>query len=310
MQLAEWANPVGTGYPDEAARVERHLRAMQRRHRARDQRWEEVRQIRRGEFDSFPDVVSEAFPRNITQNFIQTTARDLAEMLAPLPSFNCSGASMRTDAERKRADIRTKIATNYVSNSRMEVQMLYGADHYWSYGMSVWYVEPDYSERMPRSVVEDPSGGYPEWDRWDRLRSYTKRFFHDAHVLADLFPEYEGRILKQAEESVGSESEWQLELIRYSNSDGTILCLGGKHPLVLEKIRHKTKRMPYVIARRPGFEPMEVRGQFDDVVYIQLARDMMAKLQFEAVEKAVQANGFRPVRTTVRLSLCPLTFKT
>src|SRR5581483_7544611 len=200
MQLAEWAYPVSTGYPDQAARVERHLRAMQRRYRARDQRGEEVRQVRRGEMDSFPEAISEAFPKAIVADFIDTTARDLAEMLAPLPSFNCSGASMRTDAERKRQDLRTRIATYYVNNSRMETQMLYGADHYWTYGLSVWYVEPDFAEQMPRIVVEDPSGGYPEWDRWDRLRSYTKRFFHDAHVLADLYPEYADLILKQAEE--------------------------------------------------------------------------------------------------------------
>lgn len=289
MPIAEWAYPVSTGYPDQAARVERHLRAMQRRYRARDQRWEEVRQIRRGDFDSFPDVISDAFPKPIVQNFIDTTARDLAEMLAPLPSFNCSGSSMRSDSERKRADIRTKIATNYVTNSRLDVQMLYGADHYWTFGMCVMYADPDFSEKMPRVVVEDPSGGYPEWDRWDRLRSYTKRFFADAHVLADWYPEYADRILKQAEESVGSESEWQMEMIRYADDGGQTLVIGGKHPFVIEHVKNKTKRMPFVIAKRPGLEPMETRGQFDDVVWIQVARNMMSVLQFEAVEKAVQA---------------------
>ena len=289
MQLAEWAYPVSTGYPDVAQKIERHLRAMQRRYRARDQRWEEVRQIRRGEFDAFPDLSSDAFPKPIVQNFIDTTARDLAEMLAPLPSFNCASASMRTDAERKRADIRTKIATNYVTNSRMDAQMLYGCDYYWTYGLCPIYVEPDYEERMPRMVVEDPTGGYPEWDRWDRPRSYTKRLYLDAHVLANLYPEYEDMILRQAEESVGTESEWQMELIRYSTDAGTQLVLGGKHPFVLDTIKHKTKRMPWVFAKRPSLDVMDMRGQFDDVVWIQLARDAMSKLQFEAVEKAVQA---------------------
>lgn len=289
QQAGQWAYPVGVGYPDAAARVERHLRAMQRRFRARDQRWEEVRSIRCGDFEHFPDVISDAFPRPIVQNFIDTTARDLSEMLAPLPSFNCTSASMRSDEDRKKADLRTKIVTSYMTNSRMDVQMLYGADHYWSYGMMVMYAEPDFEEKQPRLVVEDPTDGYPEWDRWDRLRTYTKRFFADAHVLAMLYPEYEELILKQAEETVGSESEWQVEMIRYWDHDGQMIVLGGKHPLVLERLKNKTGRIPVVIAKRPGLNLQQIRGQFDDVVWVQLARDMMSKLQFEAVEKAVQA---------------------
>lgn len=289
MQAGQWAHPVGEGVPDAAMRVEKHLRAMQRRHRSRDQRWEEVCAIRRGEFEHFSDTLSDAFPRPIVQNFIDTTARDLAEMLAPLPSFNCVSASMRSDEDRRRADKRTKIATSYMSNSRMETQMLYGADHYWTYGMTVMYVEPDFEEKQPRIVVEDPRDGYPEWDRWDRLRTYTKRFFCDANLLAMLYPEYAGHILKQADATTGTESEWQLELIRYWDDTGQLLVLGGKHPIILDRLKNRTRRMPVVIAKRPGLNALEVRGQFDDVVWIQLARDMMSKLQFESVEKAVQA---------------------
>lgn len=289
MQLAEWAYPVSDGIPSQATKIESHLRQMQRRFRDRDQRWEEVRAIRRGDFDQFPDLISDAFPKPIVANFIDTTARDLSEMLAPLPSFNCSSLSMKTDIERKRADTRTKIATNYVDNSRLAQQMLYGADHYWTYGMAVLYIEPDFSEKLPRIVVEDPTGGYPEWDRWDRLHTYTKRFFVDAHVLADLYPEYEKVILDQARETVGTESEWQMEMIRYWDDWGQTFVLGGKHPFILDRVKNRTNRIPVVVAKRPWLDACTIKGQFDDVVWIQLARDSMAKLQFEAVEKAVQA---------------------
>lgn len=289
MQLADWAYPVSTGYPDQAYRIERHLRAMQRRYRGRDQKWEEVRAIRRGEFHQFPDVVSDAFPEPITANTIDNVARDLSEMLAPLPAFNCSSISMNNDSERKRADLRTKIAANYVSNSRLDQQMLYGADHYWTYGMSVIYVEPDFRDKLPRIVLEDPTGGYPEWDRWDRLHRYTKRFYADAHILADLYPEHADMILEQAKETVGTESEWQMEMIRYWDDWGQTLVLGGKHPFVLEKVKNRTARIPVVVAKRPWLDPASIKGQFDDVVWCQLARNAMAVLQFEAVEKAVQA---------------------
>lgn len=279
--------PVTTGYPDQAVRIQQHLRMLQRRYRDRDMRWEEVRAIRRGDFDQFPDMVSDAFPRPIVQNFIDTTARDLTEMLAPLPSFNCSSISMRKDSERRRADARTKIANNYVTNSRLDVQMLWGGDHYWTYGMMVMYAEPDFEEKMPRVVVEDPYSGYPEFDRWGRLRSYTKRIFCDVHVLADLYPEYESAILNAANETAGKESEIQLELVRFWDDWGQTLTLGGKFPMVLDRCRNRTDRIPVVIAVRPGLEQGQIKGQFDDVVWVQLARDGMAKLQYEAVEKAV-----------------------
>lgn len=281
------AMPVTTGYPDQAVRIQQHLRMLQRRYRERDMRWEEVRAIRRGDFDQFPDLVSDAFPKPIVQNFIDTTARDLAEMLAPLPSFNCSSISMRKDTERKRADVRTKIANNYITNSRLNVQMLYGADHYWTYGMTVFYMEPDFEERLPRVVIEDPSGGYPEWDRWGRLRTYTRRIFVDAHLLADLYPEYETTILNAASKAAGEESEIQIELIRYWDDWGQTLTLGGEHPFVLDKVKNRTEKIPVVIAARPWLEHGHIKGQFDDVVWIMLARDGMAKLQYEAVEKAV-----------------------
>jgi hypothetical protein len=283
----DMALPVTTGYPDQAVRIQQHLRMMQRRYRERDIRWEEVRAIRRGDFDQWPDMVSDAFPRPIVANFIDTTARDLAEMLAPLPSFNCSSVSMRNDAERKRADMRTKIANNYVTNSRLNVQMLWGADHYWTYGMCVFYGEPDFVEQMPRIVVEEPTGGYPEFDRWGRLRSYTKRIFCDVHVLADLYPEYAQTIINAASELAGKESEIQLELIRFWDDWGQTLTLGGKHPFVLDRCRNRNTRIPVVVAVRPWLDAGEIKGQFDDVIWIQLARDSMAKLQFEAVEKAV-----------------------
>jgi len=41
--------------------------------------------------------------------------------------------------------------------------------------------------------------------------------------------------------------------------------------------------------RWPWLSQGELKGQFDDVIYVQLARDMLAKLQLEATEKAVQA---------------------
>lgn len=47
-------------------------------------------------------------------------------------------------------------------------------------------------------------------------------------------------------------------------------------------------KVPVYIAERPGLDG-EKRGQFDDVIWVQLARARMALLGMEAVEKSVQA---------------------
>lgn len=259
------------------------------RHRERDQRWDDVRALRRGELDNnFPDLVSDAFPQPIVANVVDTTARDLAEMLAPLPSFSCTSVSMRSDAERKRADVRTKIVNNYTNSSRLDRQMLYGADQYFTYAMCIFSVEPDYDSKMPRVIIEDAVGAYPEWDRMDRLLTLTKRWWCEADILANLYPEHADAISTNARQVSGA-NETRVELIRFSDAKGTSLVLSGKYPRVLDYVPNRLSRLPFVIARRPWLDKHANKGQFDDVIWIQLARNILAQLQLEAVEKSVQA---------------------
>jgi hypothetical protein len=268
--------------------VMRHCKSMQRRYRLRDSKWSDVRAVRRGELDiNFPDLVSDAFPEPIV-TFIDPTARDLAEMLAPLPSFNCSSVSMRNDTERKRADLRTRIALNYVNHSRLGEQMLMGADQYFTYGMCVLYVEPDYKAKLPRIVIEDAEGGYPEYDRWGRILSYTKRWWADAGVLADLYPEYADQIVSSSREISGGD-ENRTEMIRYWDDDGQTLIFAGKHAAILDYVPNRTRDLPMVIARRPWLDGHTPRGQFDGIVWTELAADELAKLTLEMVQKQVQA---------------------
>lgn len=268
--------------------VMRHCRNMQRRYRLRDSKWSDVRAVRRGELDiNFPDLVSDAFPEPIV-TFIDPTARDLAEMLAPLPSFNCSSVSMRSDAERKRADIRTRIALNYVHHSRLGEQMLMGADQYFTYGMCVMYVEPDYKAKLPRIVIEDAEGGYPEYDRWGRILSYTKRWWADAGVLADLYPEYADQIVMASREVSGGD-ENRTEMIRYWDDNGQTLIYAGKSAGILDYVPNKVNQIPMVIARRPWLDNHTPKGQFDGIVWTELAADELAKLNLELAQKVVQA---------------------
>jgi hypothetical protein len=67
------------------------------------------------------------------------------------------------------------------------------------------------------------------------------------------------------------------------------LLLIGQEPIPLINVDNILGETPVAISQRPWLDRMEIRGQFDDVVWVQLARDVLAKLQLEATEKAVQA---------------------
>jgi len=271
-----------------ATEIVDRLRESQRRALARDKQWEDNRSARKGDLASVaPDLFSAEIAKPIVANFVDTVARDMAELVAPLPAFQCASATMQSDAARKFADRRTKIAQNYVVQSKLERQMLEGADHFNTYGITVFYLEPDFDEKIPRICVEDPTGGYPEIDRWGRVVAYTKRWHQEAAVLAQMFPDFASVILhKESRIMPGSN---MVELIRFCDKDQISLVLVSKHPVTLIGVANPLKETPVVLARRPWLHPDQYKGQFDDAIWIQIARDCLARLNLEAVSKSVQA---------------------
>lgn len=273
----------------DAQQIQDHLKGQMERHVDRDGRWDNIRAARNGDLATIaPDLFSDDLPRPIVANFIDTVARDLAEMLAPLPSFQCSSATMQSDTARKFADKRTKILQNYIFRSKLEKQMLEGADHFNTYGVCVFYLEPDFDEKLPRICVEDPTGGYADFDRWGRVRSYTKRFFQNAYELAQMFPEYAPIVFEGAKEIIPG-SGTQCEIIRYCDKDQIALVLVGKEPVMLTSVSNPLRETPVVVARRAWLHTNQYKGQFDDAVWVQLARNSLAVLNLEAVQKSVQA---------------------
>lgn len=61
-----------------------------------------------------PGMFPDDWPRPIIANFVDITARDLAEVIAPLPSVNCSAGHMVSERAKKFTAKRTKIAHWYV----------------------------------------------------------------------------------------------------------------------------------------------------------------------------------------------------
>ena len=75
---------------------------LQTLYAARDGRMRDVLSVRQGDISKvYPAMFSEEYPRPLVANMIDVAARDLAEAMAPLPSFNCSASNMVSDAARK-----------------------------------------------------------------------------------------------------------------------------------------------------------------------------------------------------------------
>lgn len=266
-------------------RIAKRVDNLKRLHSDRDFRMSQIQAVRKGQMANiFPDMFPEGLPFSMVANFIDIAARDLAEVLAPLPSFNCAAVKTTDAKARKFADKRSMIANNYVAHSRLQSQMYWGADWYFSYGFLPIHVEPDFDGDIPFIRVEDPMGSYPEFDRFGRCVAYAKRYKKTSNELAHEFPEFASVILGRFGENTGND----IELIKYMDKDQTVLYLPHNNNLVLSKVKNPLGKMTVRIARRPGIDD-ESRGQFDDVIYVQMARARFANLAMEAAEKSIQA---------------------
>ena len=265
------------------ARVEslRHLNGE------RDQRNLDVLAVRKGKISEvYPDFFPEGIDSNVVANFIDIVARDLSEVMAPLPAVNCSAANAVNDRARNFADKRTRIASNYFSHSDLSVQMYQGADWYLTYGFLPFVIELDEEARLPRIRIENPVGAYPEFDRYGRCVAFAKRYSMTLGELVSQFPDYESQLLGQR--GYDQDLTAQVEMIRYYDKDQSIIYVPNKQNLILSAAANPIGKMHIVVARKPSIDS-ELRGQFDDILGIQLLRNRFALLAMEAAEKSVQA---------------------
>jgi hypothetical protein len=266
-----------------AARVD----SLRYRNSERDARNLDVLAVRRGKIaEVYPDFFPDGVDANVVANFIDIVARDLSEVMAPLPAVNCSAANSVNDRARAFADKRTRIASNYFQHSDLAVQMYSGADWYITYGFVPFIIELDEEANLPRIRVENPIGAYPEFDRYGRCVAFAKRYIMTLGELVTQFPEYDRELLGGF--GYKQDLNAQVEMIRYYDKDQSIIYVPSKDNLILSKAKNPLGKMMVVVARKPSIDG-ELRGQFDDVLGIQLLRNRFALLAMEAAEKSVQA---------------------
>ena len=274
------------------------VKKLRDRNHTRDSRWSDLMAIRQGDIQQvFPGMFPDEFPKPMVSNFIDIAARDVAEVIAPLPAFNCDTTDAISDRARKRADKRTMIASGYRDSCNLQTLMYTGADRYLTFGMLAFIIEPDYENNRPMIRIDNPIGSYPEHDRFGKLLSYTKRYQKTVRELCNDFPEMESMIRGQYEDR---NSERMLEVYRYQDKDELVLFVPERKNLVLERAKNILGELPIVIATRPGVDSDEnQRGQFDDIMWVQVARARFATLQLEAAQKSVQAPFALPADVNV-----------
>ena len=253
----------------------------------RDQRNGDVQMVRQGKISQvYPNFFPDGIDQNVVANFIDIVARDLSEVIAPLPAVNCSAANQTNDRARNFADKRTRIASNYFEHSDLQVQMYNGADMYLTYGFLPFIIELDEEAQMPRIRLENPVGAYPEFDRYGRCVAFAKRYSMTLGELVAMFPEHEYELLGKL--GWKQDLNGMIEMIRYYDKDQSVLYLPSRNNMLLSQAENPLGIMNVVIAKRPSVDG-ELRGQFDDVLGIQLLRNRFALLAMEAAEKSVQA---------------------
>jgi hypothetical protein len=266
-----------------AARVD----SLKQRAADQDARAQDVLAVRKGKIASvYPEFFPEGVDANVVANFIDIVARDLSEVMAPLPAVNCSAANQVSDRARSFADKRTRIASNYFAHSDLQVQMYTGADHYITFGFVPFIIELDEEAGLPRIRVESPIGAYPEFDRYGRCIAFAKRYSLSIAELVAQFPEYEMQLLGR--EGYRQDLNATVDFVRYYDKDQSLIYIPSRNNLVLSQAVNPLGKMMVVVARRPSVDG-EMRGQFDDVLGIQLLRNRFALLAMEAAEKSVQS---------------------
>ena len=263
------------------------VQTLRYRAHGRDQRNGDVQMVRQGKISQvYPNFFPDGIDQNVVANFIDIVARDLAEVIAPLPAVNCSAVNQTSDRARTFADKRTRIAANYFRLSDLQVQMYNGADQYITYGFLPFIIELDEEEQQPRIRLENPVGAYPEFDRYGRCVAFAKRYSMTLGELVAMFPEHEYQLLGKL--GYKQDLNGMIEMVRYYDKDQSVLYLPSRNNMLLSQAKNPLGKMNVIIARRPGPDG-ELRGQFDDVLGIQLLRNRFALLAMEAAEKSVQA---------------------
>lgn len=279
------------------------VEALRKANSDRDQRQKDVRDIRAGDIEQVvPGSMPDAWPKPIVANVIDTTARDISEVMGVMPAINCTNGVMTSNRAKKFSSKRTKIAQHYIMASRLEAgKQIEFCDNFNTYGMAVYSIEPDFDRKTPIIRIDNPISAYPEYNLFGVLQSYTRIWRQKAIELATKYPQLMSALKPQASVYAQEDNRWMdtmVEVAKYQDKDQIMLFLPEHGNRIAQHMPNPMGKVMIAVACRPSHDG-QVRGMFDDAKWVYLARSRMALLGLEATEKAVRAPLFVPRDVTV-----------
>lgn len=279
----------GSSMNETAKQLTNKFEQLRIRHSDRDMRMSLVRSVRQGRINEvYPDMFADGpFKNGIVANMIDVAAHDLSEVLAPLPSFNCASSKSVSEKARKFAERRQLIVQGYIEHSDIARQMFTAADHYFTYGFVPAMIEVDAKHNLPRITFMEPMGSYPVLDRWGNVK---EAFFAHTMTRSEIMEQYPEtvRYLKKPNDRWSSGANDRLTVVRHHTAEHNTLFMPDQGGIVLEMYDNPAQMCLAEWVFRPSVDG-EARGQFDDIIGVQVAKSRMALLALEAANKAVQA---------------------
>ena len=261
------------------------LEALKTRHAARDLRHQQVLCVRAGDYDRIAgDLMPEGLDKPLVSNLVDTAARDVSEVMAPLPTFSCSTSSQTSNTAKAFHEKRGQILNGYVTRSRLQDQMFKGADRYVTFGFMALIAEPDFTEQSPVIRVDNAPHAYYVVDGRGRVKEYVNSAIVPISDLALQFPDYAPQIRTIQTYNRGRQD---MELVCYWDDDVRV-CLLPEIKLELVRAPNLIHRCPVAVVERPSITG-DAHGQFDDVIWVQIARAMIQMYTMSALEQSVNA---------------------
>lgn len=272
----------------------RRVREMQGKYGRRDSNMQLVRMVREGrmhEISNMGQYFSDELPRSTAANLVRVAAEDLRNVMGSLPALDCTSGNGVSNNDKKRAVKKNRIGRHIWTESKLETEFPNFADYYNSYGFSVFSVEPDFRRKMPIIRVEDPRGFYYLKDRWGCVVEVARVWDQPIDELIHLFPEAETQ-LKGVHGYWGTGS---VEIARYTHKDhGTVLFCPAADNLVLQTLPSVIEGyLPYFVVEQPHIGDVPL-GRFDETIWIQYAKVLMAQYMFRAAERSINAPTVLP----------------
>jgi hypothetical protein len=278
--------------PKLPADLKQQFRGLVSDYSGRDKRHKQVASARRGDVEEvMPGVFPQSWPKPIVANVIDTTAEDLARVLARLPSVDCASSNTVSERAKQFAAKRTKIALHYLDRSRIKKQLTRGADWYFTFGAMPVIAEPDFETQSPTLRIDDPRGAYWRTNHFGDVSVYVKTWEESCGSLAAKFPQYADKIKSTDKQQFGQpavKEDSTLKVARMYTRKGIYLFLPDRGDLLLAAAPQPLGKCPVEIAELPSWDT-ESRGHFDDVMWVWLARARMALYGMEAAHKSIHA---------------------